>query len=241
MRREFWPVLALLILVPLIVELVVYAGRLEGTFGPPWAHGTWLRAWFDRHVYMLDFHTANLAGASSPPWTMPMLVEPLPYVSEPAGRGWIGLYLVANTPIWWLGLGAVAVALVRVRQTKPAELVVAISFAATYLAWVALTRARSEMFLFYFVPSIPFLYLALGWAAHTLLASRAGRLIVGTVAAVSVAVAIYFTPVMTSAVVDRSTLERRACTARALALRPSGPCLHDDPEVEHSPRGPAAQ
>jgi dolichyl-phosphate-mannose--protein O-mannosyl transferase len=82
------------------------------------------------------------------------------------------------------------------------EPVILAAAAATYLPWLVLSGGRSQTFLWYFLPTVPFLALALG-----VLAARAWQRTVGRVAVVTyglliaVSLALYV-PVLTALPLD---------------------------------------
>ncbi len=81
-RREALPTSVLLGLVPLLVYVASYTGRMPGDLiALPWAEGSvWLGIWNHQQA-MLDFHTA-LSGNhpyQSPPWSWPLIKRPVAY------------------------------------------------------------------------------------------------------------------------------------------------------------------
>ena len=70
---------------------------------------------------------------------------------------------------------------------------------ATYLPWLVLSGSRTQVFIWYLLPTIPFLYAALGMAAAWAWRRLAGRAAIG-VAALAVAVSFaFFWPMLTAA------------------------------------------
>jgi dolichyl-phosphate-mannose-protein mannosyltransferase len=70
---------------------------------------------------------------------------------------------------------------------------------ATYLPWLVLSGSRSQVFIWYLLPTIPFLFGALGLVAAWAWRSLAGRATIA-VAAASVAVSFaFFWPMLTAA------------------------------------------
>ena len=72
------------------------------------------------------------------------------------------------------------------RVGSPAAVVIVASI-ATYLPWLALQGDRSQVFLWYILPTIPFLYAGLGVLAALAWRSVAGRTAVAAFAVASVA------------------------------------------------------
>lgn len=186
-RREALPTLVLLGVVPLVVYAASYTGRMPGALlALPWQEGSVWRGIWDHQQAMLEFHTA-LGGDhpyQSPPWSWPFLRRPVAYWFGEENGAYREILALGNPLAWWPGLLALAALVLtwwragwRVLRPEPVILAAA---AATYLPWLILSGGRSQTFLWYFLPTVPFLYLALGclaaWAWRTL-AGRAAAVV----------------------------------------------------------------
>ena len=219
-------IVLLLVIVPVATYMATYVGRLDGVLlSAPWSEGSWTGAWLERQSYMLGFH-ADKPSTTPSPWALPMTAEPLAYVLEQSRSGIREILLFGNPVLWWLGFAAVVYAAAcwtRRKRTVPAGLVV-VAFLASYAGWLSITLTGRPVHLFYAVPVIPFIYLALALLVVDIASTRAGRAMVAT-ALVGAAVAfVYYFPIITGqelAVVD---WQPRACSALALWLEQMAAC-----------------
>ena len=198
----------LLGLVPLIVYLAAYIGRMPGeVIGPPWQEGTFWRGVWDHQQAMLTFHT-TLEGNhpyESSPWSWLLLKRPVAY-SFDASSGYREILAIGSPLAWGLGLMALLALTVlwartrwRVRGPAAAVIVAAL---ATYLPWLALQGDRNQVFLWYILPTIPFLYAAVGvvlawswrWMATRAFAAAAGVAVIGLFA--------FFLPILVALPLD---------------------------------------
>ena len=202
LRAEVAPILVCLVVVPVVVYCLTYAGRLPGhVLALPWAHGSYPRALLHRTRMMWDSQTGRfgISAYQSRPWTWPLLQRPaLHYASVSGGR--IREILGIGSPlIWWSGFIAAVAACVhalRWRDWDGPALVVGAAVAVSYLPWLFLAGGRSFVFIYYMTPVVPFLCLAIGWGV----AQLHGRLrLVGPALAVaSVLLLVFWWPVLTA-------------------------------------------
>jgi dolichyl-phosphate-mannose-protein mannosyltransferase len=207
-REEGPRTVALLGMVPLAVYLAAYIGRMPGELiGLPWQEGTVWRGIWDHQQAMLTFHT-TLAGNhpyESPPWSWLLLKRPVAYFFDNAS-GYREILAIGSPLAWGLGLGALLVLVVlwarvgwRVRGPAATVIVAAL---ANYLPWLALQGNRSQVFLWYILPTIPFLYAAAGvllawswrWMAARVVAGVAGGAVIGLFA--------FFLPILVALPLD---------------------------------------
>ena len=190
-----------LIVLPAAIYVISYAGRLDGELvAVPWQEGAWVRQFVERQVQMLDFHVGlDLTHPyASPAWSWLLGKRPVALLIETGGAGRVREILAFVNPLVWLpGLAAAAAACVvaarRGRLWGP-ELVIAAGVAGTYLPWLMLAGGRSQVFAYYILPTLPFLAVALGWAAAEL--RTAGRSLAGALAAVSIVVVLFWSPLI---------------------------------------------
>lgn len=185
LRYQGAPLLVWLVLLPAVVYLLTYIGRLDG--GPvlalPWAEESWWRSLVERHHYMYFFHKNLDASHSyqSPAWSWLLLKRPVSYFfcsgancAPPAPEGDYQEIFATGSPfVWWTSLVAVAyvtIAWLRRRDLARPEGLIAAGFFITYIPWLLLPSERSAVFLFYLLPTIPFMCLALGYVV-----TRIGR------------------------------------------------------------------
>ncbi len=190
------------VLVPLVVYTLTFATRVHGKVAAlPWAHGSLARLFLHRQLQMWRDQTGHfVAGAyQSRPWTWPLLQRPDVHYIAVAGGSVREVLAVGSPLIWWSGFAAFAWALVvavRSRGGDLAALVVALAIGFTYVPWLLLAHGRSFVFLYYMTPVVPFLCLAVGWAASRL--GRAALWAMPAFAVLSVALLLFWWPVLTA-------------------------------------------
>jgi dolichyl-phosphate-mannose-protein mannosyltransferase len=202
-RREALPTFVLLGVVPLLVYVASYTGRMPGELvGLPWVEGTVWRGIWDHQQAMLDFHTA-LSGDhpyQSPPWSWPLIKRPVAYWFADEGGAYREILAMGNPVAWWPGL--VALAALAVTWWKAGwgvlrpELVILAAALGTYLPWLVLSGDRSQTFIWYLLPTIPFLCLALGFFAALAWERMATRVAAGAYALVLIASFGFYLPLL---------------------------------------------
>jgi dolichyl-phosphate-mannose-protein mannosyltransferase len=204
-RRELPPSLLLLGAVPLGVYLASYIGHLPGAWlAWPWESGSFWRGIWDHQISMLRFHVSTTRNHpyESPTWTWLLLKRPVAYYFRLDGTSYREILAMGNPLTWWAGAVAVivlAVAWVRrgARDVAP-ELVILAGALGTYLPWLVLTGSRSFVFIWYVLPTVPFMCAALGVLAARAWASVRGRVAI-VMAGAAVAVSfVFFFPVLTA-------------------------------------------
>jgi dolichyl-phosphate-mannose--protein O-mannosyl transferase len=239
-RSDGLRTLILLGVVPLAVYLAAYIGRMPGEIiGLPWQEGTVWRGIWDHQQAMLTFHT-TLAGQhpyESPPWSWLLLKRPVAY-SWDDSSGYREILALGSPLAWAVGVAALLLLVVlwartgwRVRGPAAAVIVAAL---ATYLPWLVLQGNRSQVFLWYILPTLPFLYGATG-----VLVAWAWRWVMARVAAAALGVALialfaFFLPVLAALPLDPDGWRSRMWLADC--ERPGAPTLQlPDDEVSDGP------
>jgi dolichyl-phosphate-mannose--protein O-mannosyl transferase len=139
-----------------------------------------------------------------------------------------------NPAAWWFAIPAmsyVAARAVRAQRVASADAVIVLGFLFAYAPWLALAGGRT-MLLFYLVPALPFIYLALARAATTLMRSGLGRALVAAWIVVVAAMTVFAYPLVSAGRVDlgswRTTIgiarptERPTCDQLMREPRPWG-------------------
>ena len=195
LRRTTIPLLGALVVLPVAVYVATWTGWFVTDVGwdRMWAHGrstSWpmipevMRSWWHYHYEAFHFHdhlvTRHPYQSHALSW--PFLGRPVSYY-YPAGIK-AGVYgcqvsscsrevLAIGTPaLWWMMLPA-AIALaarwISKRDWRASALLV--MMAVSVLAWIPSDLKDRTMFLFYALPSVPFLCLGLALVAGWLLGS----------------------------------------------------------------------
>jgi dolichyl-phosphate-mannose--protein O-mannosyl transferase len=198
-RRDLVPVAVALIVVPLTVYVVSFAGRLDGAvLAVPWDRTSWAWAFARRQVHILTFH-ADLTGVypyESPAWSWPLLKRPVVFAFEAGGGRFREILALGNPVVWWGGTVAVVVVAARwLRRRGGPEGVILAGVAAGYLWWLPVTSQRSFSFSFYLLPALPFLCLAIAAVARRTWARVSGRAATAGVAVAALAAFVFFLPV----------------------------------------------
>ena len=124
----------------------------------------------------------------------------------PEGGSYREILALGNPAVWWPGLLALGAMFVSWGRSgwglgRPEPVILA-SAVATYLPWLILSGDRSQTFLWYFLPTVPFLCLALGTLAARAWDRMAGRVAVITYGAVVLASFAFYVPLLTALPLD---------------------------------------
>jgi dolichyl-phosphate-mannose--protein O-mannosyl transferase len=225
-----------------LVYVASYTGRMPGQLlALPWDPASvWNGSWQHQRA-MLDFHT-SLSGDhpyQSPPWSWPPLRRPVTYWFDDVGGTYRHIVALGNPFVWWPGLLALGGLFVTwwraswgLRRPEPVILAAA---ASTYLPWLVLSGDRSQTFLWYLLPTVPFVCVALGtWAAWAW-ERMSTRVAIAAYGVLVIATFAFFAPVLVAYPLEpdawRSRMLFTACE------RPDGttPTLPDDTTSSGSP------
>jgi dolichyl-phosphate-mannose--protein O-mannosyl transferase len=236
-------VLLWLILTPVAIYAASYAGRIDGALlALPWTEGAWLRELADRQLFMLRFHAGlnDTHPYASPAWSWPIGKRAVVYFFETDAAGRYREVLAFANPVLWVpGLVAAAAAgisALRRRAIWGPEMVILVAVAAAYLPWLAITAGRQFVFLHYFLPTVPFLALALGWACSRL-PRVPKRGLVAAVGTVAVAVYVFWEPMIYGRPLDYDAWRTRIVFADCTPAEEVGDRLAPRPEGGPPPPG----
>jgi dolichyl-phosphate-mannose-protein mannosyltransferase len=224
-RDEWLRTTVLLGLVPLLVYLATYVGVAQGSLlAVPWREGSWLFDVAHHQVAMARFHF-GLEGQhpyESPSWSWFLLKRPVAFFFE--GDQTYREIVALGSPVAWglalAGLAWLAASWIRGNRTVGAAAVL-IGALSAYLPWLILGFARSQIFVWYVLPAIPFMYIAVGMAAVRWRARARVALAVGL--ALTVASFLFFWPLATAA--DLSPADWRLRMLFTDCERPGAPTL----------------
>jgi len=206
-RADLGPLVVWLVMLPLLIYVLSFAGRLDGrVLALPWDHGSWAWAFLRRQVHILTFHT-GLNGShpyESPAWSWPLLKRPVVFEFNDTSGSIREILAIGNPVVWWGGSIAAAACAVRwvrarrgTRRWAEPEGVILAGVAAGYLWWLPVTSERSFSFIFYFLPAVPFLCIAIARVAQRTWSRASGRAATAVVVAAAVGWFVYFLPMLT--------------------------------------------
>jgi dolichyl-phosphate-mannose--protein O-mannosyl transferase len=157
---------------------------------------------------MLDFHTA-LGGEhpyQSPPWSWALVMRPVAYWFSDEGGTYREILAMGNPVAWWPGLVAlIGLAFTWWRASwalwRPEPVILAAA-SSTFLPWLVLSGDRGQTFIWYLLPTIPFLCLALGSFAALAWERVRWRVAAGAYALVLVASFGFWVPLLVALPMD---------------------------------------
>lgn len=198
------------VLLPALVYLASHIGRIQGAvLALPWEEGSWFENFVDRQQsalrYHLDLEVTN--PFSLPPWWWLLLKRGIPYAFDQTGDVYRQVTAAGSPLVWWLSIPALlAMTLKWLRYNSPErpEGVIMAGFYWNYLPWIAfagagflLGSARSSLFIFYVVPLLPFMFIAMAAIAQSLVRRLWGKGIVAVFSIAVVALFAFYYPVVT--------------------------------------------
>lgn len=156
-KLKNWPSIFIsLIFIPAVIYVLSYSQYfvLGGTWknflelqNQMWWYNTTLKA---THTYQSSW------------WTWPFLFRPVWYFVD-YGQGIIAnIYAMGNPLLWWAGIPALLYTLYSARKTRSWRLWLIIAGYLTF--WLPWARAPRIMFLYHYLPSVPFLCIALAYS-----------------------------------------------------------------------------
>ncbi len=178
------------ILVPAAIYLLTYI--------PYFMLGHTPREWLAHQASMYEFH-ASLREPhpyQSRWWSWPLLLRPIWYeYYEVAPEVRRGILAIGNPIVWWAGLPALALIAWRAVRTRAApETFLLAGFAIAYGQYAFITR---PLFLYHYMPALPFLIIALA-AVMARMRARAGGVMVWLLIALAVGWFVAYYPVLSA-------------------------------------------
>ena len=202
------------VFLPAAIYVASYAGRLPGRLlDVPWSEGSWLHSFVARQQVMLAHHTGPLYvhPYMSPAWSWPFIKRPVLFFFREFTDGRYQEILAFGNPfVWWpafLAVAALAWRLVRQRTAMSRESIVVAGFVAGYVPWLVITR--EESFLYYFLPAVPFMYVALADVVTRIVSKRVRATIICGLAAAAVGMFAFFWPLLAGRPINYHEWEQR--------------------------------
>ncbi len=131
------------------------------TYLPMFLSGHNLSIWWGMQQQMWWYHTGLRAthSYSSAWWSWPFLVRPIYLYTSDEVYGWVSrIYAMGNPLVFWFGFSSVVMSFIYafIEKNKKLGLIV-FSYLIFFVPWAASPRI---MFLYHYLPSIPFLAMA---------------------------------------------------------------------------------
>jgi dolichyl-phosphate-mannose--protein O-mannosyl transferase len=175
---------------------------------------------------MWKFHhdLSAMHSYQSPSWSWLLLKRPVSYFfcsgfegSTPCHPGTAAgnyeeIMATGNPFVWWTSLIALAyitVAWVRRRDWRRAEGFILAGFAFTYGPWLLPLSNRSATFIFYLLPTIPFMCLGLAYVAELLGRSWEARTAIGIYAVALVGTFVFYYPLLAKTSLPQPDWQKR--------------------------------
>jgi len=222
LRATAWSLILSFLIIPATVYAFVYLGRLPGALlSLPWDTDSFVRSVLSRQLAMLRYHLGFFGDHpyQSPPWSWLLLKRPIVYFFSQTPTAVREILALGNPVVWWPALVAalyVGIGTARHRDVLAPELPLIAAVVATYGPWFVLAHSRSFVFLYYVLPTVPYLCALLACAASTLRSARAARAALAVLLASAVAGFVYYYPILTAAPISEDAWRAR--------LRPFGRC-----------------
>ncbi len=143
------------VVIPTVIYLASYI--------PFFASGHTIEQFIELQKQMWWYHTRLVAehGYSSPWWSWPILLRPIwLYVDRPAGDLVANIYAMGNPIIFWFGFASILMTAyyALIERSKKLFLIV-FGYFVFFVPWALSPRI---MFLYHFLPSVPFMAMASG-------------------------------------------------------------------------------
>ena len=134
------------------------------TYIPMFLSGHSFTVWWEMQKQMWWYHTGLRATHpyGSAWWSWPLLIRPIYlYTSDEVGGMVSRIYAMGNPLVFWLGLSSVIISFVYafIEKNKKLGLIV-FSYLIFFVPWAASPRI---MFLYHYLPSVPFMAIATGY------------------------------------------------------------------------------
>lgn len=228
LRRDAWTsALLILTLVPFLTYVATWTGWFVTDGGwrrtcgdPRFADGCGpVKGWIKYHKQVYDFHVDLDSSHSyeSKPWGWLALARPVAYFYESPKKDYSQAVLGIGTPaIWWasiIALGGCVWGWISRRDWRAVFILLA--FAVGYVPWF--WPADRTEFLFYALPAVPFMCLAIAYCAGLALGRpddsdtrrQVGAIGVGAYALLVVANFFYFYPILAAQVIPYADWHQR--------------------------------
>lgn len=215
-RAEGPSLLLSFVLVPLTVYMLTYAGRVPGSlFAWPWDPASWWAGFWRQQRFMWDYFSLSrqLHSYQSFAWTWLSTRHAYPYYFDSRGTTFGGI-VGAGSPAMWIPVIPAAlfaiVKVVRARDARADVVVPLVGFFSTYGLWLVPSLFGYEhFFIYYLLPSIPFMALLVAALVPPLLKIRLGRVLLVLLLSVWVGLFAFMYPMLAAVPITPSKWDAR--------------------------------
>ncbi len=155
-KNKFEPSILWFLLLPFTIYLLTYL--------PMFLTGHSLDIWWGMQKQMWWYHTGLRATHpyTSPWWSWPFLIRPIYLYTSDETLGMVArIYAMGNPLVFWFGTASVALSLIYGYLERNKKLgFIAFCYLIFFVPWAASPRI---MFLYHYLPSIPFMAIAIGY------------------------------------------------------------------------------
>ena len=229
LRREGVSIILYLILLPMLVYTSTYIGRIHDKpifdfvkqEDCAFKEGNWAYNFYHQQLCMLGFHRTLEATHSyqSPAWSWPLIKRPVSYYfcsgsnckPEIADGDYQEIFATGSPFVWWTSLVAMAIMAVAwalKRDFRQPEGFILAGFALTYLPWL-LPSERTAVFIFYLLPTIPFMCLAIAWAFTKLGETWEAKASIALYLAGAIGLFVFYYPLLTKGTIPEPSWRKR--------------------------------
>ena len=206
------------VILPLVLYSFTYLGRLPGPDDQcPERDGIWVNRLWEQQKCMLGFHKNLESDHSyqSPAWSWLLLKRPVSYYFETDPNGDYKEVFAAGSPfVWWVSLLAmmfIGFRWLRRRNPRGPEGVILAGFVFTYVPWLIAEffSDRSAVFLFYLLPTVPFMCLALAFVGSSIGRSWEAKAAIGIFLAAAVGFFVFYYPLLAKVPLPQEQWDKR--------------------------------
>lgn len=210
-----------LVLLPIGIYVLSYVGQIQGKVLAV-GDGSWLDAFIDHHRYMWNFHTQldKTHGYQSPPWSWILIKRPVSYFfcagedcnPAVAPDGYQEIFATGSPLVWWTSIVAgvgVAIEWIRRRGQHLAEGVILAGVAFTYGPWLIPGADRPAVFIFYLLPTVPFLLLAVTYWMRRIFETWEGRAATALFLTGAALLFLFYYPLLTKRTLPQAQWQQR--------------------------------
>lgn len=194
-----WSTIRQIVVSMAVVPALVYLASYGAFF---FQHGPAFGAFWTLQVRMFEYHQhhTQVQPQNSAPWTWPLLLHPIQYYGAESGDRVLRVMALGNPGLWWGFLALLPIAAFTVpRRASWQDALAFGGFAALFVPWFFVGRTQ---FIFYVLPAVPFMCLAVVATIRRLPLPAARATTAGLCGAVLLA-ALAYTPLWTGSWLDR--------------------------------------